>query len=425
MFKKIQGFSIAHTELFIFGYFLVIRLLFVFLGGYDNYELNPDSGMYFGLSERVLQGNFNFDVGRFIVAPFYPCFIALHKWLFADFWVVALSASQISISCLSGIYLYRLGRLLFPHIAIVPVLATLLFGIFPMTLWWVHSFATEMWFQSILIICVYYLVSAVLKASFRSLFISALLFSIAFLTKSHILLFAPFIVLFIFVQKSLNTLQKIKFSLTYGLISLFCTLPFGLYNLQKNDTYVLSSNGAGVQFYYGNTNFAYRTIVDVPEIGSLEHKKLVKLEAGYFNGAKYDSILALSQSQKQALFFKEAFQWIEKHPSQFAQLKAYNLFFFMMPGVSWRHHSFLKWLVSIVFSLPVYLLAYWGMVQAFKQHPRLHAWIIFLFLSMVIFSVGMYVQNRFRTITLEPFYILYAAYGFTMVQKKMGIKVKM
>ncbi|MBK6543532.1 MAG: hypothetical protein IPG10_20130 [Flavobacteriales bacterium] len=32
-----------------------------------------------------------------------------------------------------------------------------------------------------------------------------------------------------------------------------------------------------------------------------------------------------------------------------------------------------------------------------------------MIVCMLVFSVGFYVQNRFRTITLEPFYIIYAS----------------
>jgi hypothetical protein len=56
-------------------------------------------------------------------------------------------------------------------------------------------------------------------------------------------------------------------------------------------------------------------------------------------------------------------------------------------------------------------MGYIGIFVALRRNFRYHFWILALVLSMVIFSVGFYVQNRFRTITLEPFYILYAAFG--------------
>jgi hypothetical protein len=37
---------------------------------------------------------------------------------------------------------------------------------------------------------------------------------------------------------------------------------------------------------------------------------------------------------------------------------------------------------------------------------------------MVLFSVVFYVQNRFRTITLEPFYLIYAAYAATLLAER-------
>jgi hypothetical protein len=48
---------------------------------------------------------------------------------------------------------------------------------------------------------------------------------------------------------------------------------------------------------------------------------------------------------------------------------------------------------------------------------------------MVIFSVVFYVQNRFRVITIEPFYLIYASFGLSHIVHKIhflynGIKKK-
>ena len=81
-----------------------------------------------------------------------------------------------------------------------------------------------------------------------------------------------------------------------------------------------------------------------------------------------------------------------------------------MPGLHKSWYSFNIWIFSLIITVPIYVLAYLGIVYNFIKNPREHFWIIFLMLSIFIFSIGFYFQGRFRTITLEPFYILYASF---------------
>ena len=128
-----------------------------------------------------------------------------------------------------------------------------------------------------------------------------------------------------------------------------------------------------------------------------------------------DSLLekkqGLSQSQLQRLYLDEGIRWCVENPHKALTLAFYNLYYFLMPGVNKNWYPYNQWLASIVISSPVYILGYMGIILGLKQNYRYHFWILALFISMIIFSVGFYVQNRFRTVTIEPFYILYAAFA--------------
>jgi hypothetical protein len=199
----------------------------------------------------------------------------------------------------------------------------------------------------------------------------------------------------------------------FTVIVIVFSLPFGLYNYFVNGTYVISSNGAGYQFYLGNTEAGYLTIVNVPEKGSVEFEKMEDIcrNAGYINGSesKYNSILNQPQKIKQKVFYKEAINWIKLNPMKFVILKLYDALFFLFPGVSFRHYNFFKWITSFIVCAPIYILAYISIYRRCRNNFSKHAWILYLFISMLIFSTVWYVQNRFRTITLEPFYIIYAS----------------
>jgi hypothetical protein len=81
----------------------------------------------------------------------------------------------------------------------------------------------------------------------------------------------------------------------------------------------------------------------------------------------------------------------------------------LVPGVSYRHYEFKYWLFSFLISLPIYVLAYISIIIELKRNWQISSFIFYLVVAMLIFSVVWYVQNRFRTITIEPFYIIYSS----------------
>lgn len=391
----------------VFFTFLIVRVLFVLLSGYDNFELFPDTSRYNRQSDAILAGEYNLlsnDLNQleslFITAPFYPYFQAVFKSLFGSYWISALQTTQILLCCLSGVFLYKTAKMIW-HRTDVAVAASAIYCFYPLTLWWVHTFGQEMPFQCLLIFTVFFLLKAVYKNHFPSLVISAVLFSITFLAKSHILLFAPFIPLFIFLAKNKTFKQKLVCIAVFSIICFVFTLPYGLYNLKANGIYVISSSGQGTLFLIGHNDDMYKAIVSPPRTAAImnyEAIRRLKLRSA-----------GLTHSEIQKIYFDEGIEWCAENPQKFLKLKVYNLYYFLMPGVNPNYYSFNEWLATFIVSFPVYIFAYFGIFSSLKQNFRKHFWILGVFFSMVIFSVGFYVQNRFRTVTAEPFYILYAA----------------
>jgi hypothetical protein len=386
--------------------------MFAFLTGFfNNYALQPDSHWLVAFGMEAAKGNFNFELERFIASPLFPVIVGLFKFTFNQDWPIYLIIFQLTISALSGVCLYKIGLMLFDK-KNTALIASLIFAVFPMTLWFNHTFSQECLFQAFFIFSVYYLIKSVILRQLRYVIASAIFFSCAYLTKSHILLFSLFIpvIYFYYFRFKIDT---IIYSAVFASIALLFSLPYGIYQYKINDVYVISSNGGPYQFYLGNTNAGYKTVVDVPQKKSDDYYKIKDIVkyAGYFNGsqAKYDSMLALKQKDKQSLFAKEAFRWIKDNPLKFIELKVYNLLFFLLPGISWRHYEFHLWLMSFIISMPIYLAAYITMYKWFKEGKPYLIIIMSIFGSMMLFSVVWYVQNRFRTITIEPFYIMLAA----------------
>ena len=405
-----------HFSLLLLSFFN--RFIFSFFSGYSPYDLHPDSRWIVELSSRAYQGDFDYDIGRFVAAPLYQSFIAVIKLLSNNYWGPILIVLQILFSSFIVIFIYEIAYLLFNNRK-TSCIAGIIYSFYPFTFWWVGSYAGETLFQSLFVISVYFLIKSLNTYSIRYIVYSATFFSTAYLTKSHILLYSPFIVGLVFLINDRPVNQKIYYAVIYSTICLLFSVPFGLFTLKHYNSYIISSNGAGFHFYTGNSEFGYTTVVDTPPFGSSEFRKMYNFEISYFNGSVHDSIMGLSQSEKQKLFFLEAVKWIRNNPSKFVELKLTNLAKFIVPGVSKAHYPFHTWLYSIMISLPIYLLGYYGIAIAVRNNPKLHYWIIGLFFSMVIFSVVFYVQNRFRVITIEPFYLIYASFGFSHIVQKI------
>lgn len=410
-----------NTTLILFFIHLLTRVVFVFLTGFfNNYALQLDSLwlVTFGL-ENAAHFNFNFELDRFVASPLYPTLIGLFKIVFNQQWALMLILFQLMLSSLSGVYIYKIGSLLFNKKT--GVLASLIYSVFPLTLWYTHTFSQECLFQTLHIISMFFLIKSIKKQSISAVILSGIFFSLAYLTKSHILLFSIFIPLIYFHFFGFKK-QTFLYSAVFAAVALTFSIPYGLYGYKIHHQYIISSNGSGYQFYLGNTEVGYKTVVDVPKKGTDDFRRIrnVNKTAGYFNGsmAHYDSILRLPQKEKQRMFFHEGLAWIKANPIKFIKLKAIDALLFLTPGISYSHYSLTHWLLAFLLSLPIYLLAYYTMLKMYISGNPSFVFILYLFLSMLIFSMVWYVQNRFRTITIEPFYIIYAAYALTGFHNK-------
>lgn len=409
-----------HHPAFQFTAFLLVRLGFVLFSGYNNYVLQEDSSWYVGYADAWLRGEFNFDIGRFILSPGYVWFLACCKTVFGAYWESGVVALQLIAASLSGVYFYKLGKLLFNET--VAGLATAAFCVLPLTFWWVHTFTAESLFQSLFILSLYYFLLAAQSEKIRHLLCSALLIGSCLLLKSHVILFTPFIALYYFLNGK-NNRVRLFFPVLYGAVCVLCLLPFTIYCWKTHQTFVLSSNGGGYQFYLGNTEAGYVTVVDPPEKGTPEFDKLqdIVVNAGYFNGDKpyYDSIMARPQAVKQQLFRQEAMAWIDANPKKFWTIKFVDAAKFLLPGISFQYYPFTQWLLIFLIYGPLYFLAYFAIILAVRREGiRKHLPVAGLFVSMLLFSVIWYVQNRFRTITIEPLYILYATWSAWLLLKE-------
>ena len=394
-------------EIFIFLSFFLVRFLFVQLSGYDNFKLQIDSYWYNTQSNDVLNGNFNLLRPLFITAPFFTYLQALIKIIFTSHWMIVLEFLQIIISSLSGVFLYKLSYELF-YDKKKAILATLIFCFYPLTFWWVGTFTQDIWFQSFLIIFFYYFHIAINKNSLKLIIVAAIIFSITYHTKSHILLFSIFIPIIIFLKKNLNFSSKIKLVFIFASISILFSVPYGLYNLVANKTYVIGSSGLGGTFLTGHNEDAYLNHLKLNQL-TLEQKKKFSNNLYSIYQDLESKMNNLNPSEKQKIMLHEGIKWVKENKYKTYELTIYHAKRFFTPGISNFWHPFEKWLVVLIISAPIYILAYISIVQLLFLNFKENFWILGLVLSLFFFSTFFYYSGRFRVITLEPYYIIFAA----------------
>jgi hypothetical protein len=95
-----------------FVLFFVVRVLFWQLT-HSLFSMKYDADRYMKMSDEILAGNYNLDIGAFLVSPLYPFWLAGVKWCFGADWNTAAVLLQIAGECFAGIFLLKMADDLF------------------------------------------------------------------------------------------------------------------------------------------------------------------------------------------------------------------------------------------------------------------------------------------------------------------------
>jgi hypothetical protein len=255
------------------------------------------------------------------------------------------------------------------------------------------------------------------------LIVSSIFFSLTFLTKSHILLFSPFIPVIIIFKKNINVKNKMQFIFTFVFISLISTLPYGIYNLINNKTYTISSGGIGGSFLIGNNDEAYQNHIKLNEITIEQKERFRNVNYKIFHDLKLQ-IKDKNPKEIQNLYFHEGLKWIKENPNLAIELKMNHAKRFFTPGISKYWHSYEKWLAALLVTSPLYLFAFASISYSLFKNFNEHFWIASLMISMFLFSIIFYYSGRFIVITLEPYYIVYASYLIIKLKNLIYVRTR-
>ena len=391
--------------IFIFCLAFMFRYLFSIFSGIDNFD-GPDNYRYLVQSDAILKGNFNLEEKLFITAPLFPYLLAFFKWAFASNYIIALEAFQIFLSSISVIFLMLTSNLIFNNKR-VALLTGLVFSMYPITLYYAHQFSQESIFESLFIISIYFFSLFLSTRRYIDLIIFSIIYSLALLTKSIILLIFPFLILAMLFKFRLSakTILQVCSSV---LIIFVLTLPYGVYNKIVNNSYVIASSGQGGHFLTGHNDDFYIYVTNPPAKDSAEYQRLVNMEYKIFDELD-EKVKDRDHKYQQDTYLNAGIKWSLENPRKALELTWINFRNFVTPGFNFFHHPFHLWLLTFLMSLPIFIMAYLEIVRMLLAKPYDHLVIVSIFFGMLSVALIFYAQNRYRATTIEPYYLIYCS----------------
>ena len=181
------------------------------------------------------------------------------------------------------------------------------------------------------------------------------------------------------------------------------------------DIYVISSTGYEGHFLTSHNDEFYEFLTNSENLDPIYLQKLLDLDYEVFDKNINND---LTHSQKQKIYLFEGLNWIKENPKKNIELIFLNLKNFLIPGVNIKFYSTIIWLISFMISLPIFLFAYIEIIKRVLLKFKENLVILSIFFSMISFVVFFHHQGRFRTVTIEPLYIIYASSFIVNVFKR-------
>jgi len=361
-----------------------------------------------------MTGHANMDIIAYLTAPLYPYTLALFKWLAGSGWETVTIAYQFILVAISAVFLFKLSLVLFKEKALA-TLAAFIYICYPLTLWYNFTIVQETSFQGYFIIALYYYIKLLNQALIKDSFLSGFFFTLAMLTKSHIVMLLPIFLIILILNK------QFKNGAIFLSTLLLMSLPHGLINYKQHGVFTLSSQGNAALFLLGHSDQTYPCLVS--RAGSMGDFSAEGCNPDFVFNVDYADpklgyINRLSVKERNTTRFKLALDWIKSNPRKFIHLKLIGLQRFMMPGLDYRQYKFSYWILSFIAGLLIYLPGYFVLFKNISFKANAHWVMLSLILVSAVVFIVFFPINRFRVITMEPLLCVYAAAGyFELFQK--------
>lgn len=409
---------------------LCLRLRFVSTASKIPFNFLSDSSQYFSWAKHIISGKDFIEV--YHQSPLYPFFLALIFSLFGTSIQHALTIQAI-LGAISCFLVFWLSIKIFKNLW-MGIVSAFIMAIYAPAIFYngMLLMATMLTFMNLIFLIV--LLKALENNKTWLWATAGLIFGLSALARATILLFIPFLMVFLIgkawheyrPKKESSKPDKIPFfwhqcfyPLTLFLLFTFLVIsPVTLKNYIKGKDFVLVAANAGITFYEGNNPWATGQYMDPPGLDLGEDFDGGKI-AGFYEKR------SLRPSEISKFWFKESWRFIRGNPFQYLKLLGKKFaYFWNRYEIPNAENIYFAKKDSEILRLPllsfllVGSLGLLGFIMAL--HKRVpHALIILLFLlSHMTANVLFFITARYR-LPVTPTLIIFMAYFILSIKKEV------
>lgn len=346
--------------------------------------------------------------------PLYPLFLAAGYKIFGYNWF-GQYFFQIILSILTGFLIYLIGKQLLN--IWVGVIAGIYSMFYPYLFTQSLSVIDTTLFIFLLVLSIYLLQSAVSKKEIKWALLIGFVLALCLLTRSSVLVFFPFILIFPFFHCKKST----AFKLLGGMLIMFAltVAPWLIRNTELVGQPIIATHG-GYGLWQGNNEYTWQFLskdISLDVIHRLDDPPEVCQD--------YSPHAVHYKSPQQSLeayyaYRNAAIEYIKQHPKQFISLmglKFIKFWSWIYNPVRESYRTLNLKIRSIAYTisyLPILIFGLIGVVLTINKWRK-----FFLFFSLVIsYTIAhMIVMGYTRVrLPLDPFLMIFAARGFLYIK---------
>ncbi len=348
--------------------------------------------------------------------PGYPFLLAFFFKLFGVFTTkatIAILLVNCIVSALTCIPVYYIAKKLFSER--VGFVAAVALAFFPSSIW--HAINT-IWdttvFTFLAMVLVYWMLILSKRLNIKNAILYGTYMGIVVLVNPVIILFFPFVLVWLFINSSLIIKNRIKYIAMISVIVFLTLIPWVVRNYIVLDRYMLRSN-FGLELKIGNSQPTWDAFMSESKGGD----RIEPWDLGHPAVSEYEFIRFLYMGEVNYMdqCRSEAVTFIKKNPQKFFRLSLRRFFHFWFSdlGEKKEHTGHLKTSLSLAgikklfYLLPLPFMVI-GIYFAWKKKLQIAPLVAFITILPIIYYIT-HVMQRYRY-PIEPIILVLACYGF-------------
>ena len=420
MIKRINRYRESLLLLTLFLLAFLVRVGVGFLQD-SSFWVQADVTFWNIAKNLVESGEYSLSAGvpTILRAPAYPLLLALFYWLFDSNHHLLIAANSL-VNTAVVVLTYFLGRLIFGRQ--VGVVAACLVAFYPYLVWQSHHMIDTGLLSLLVLALVYAILKAETSGRLRWVVVAGVMGGMAFLTRSIVILFVGAVPFWWFwANRSRNPRLGAHILLFFAVLVL-CVLPWVTRNAVVFDRLVLAESPVGGQNLWRGNNPLIFSIYPEHSVDSFwpyESRLLRPYAADPFQSNNW--------------YVRQAIDYIVAHPVIFAcnTLRKAMLFYDwdLVPrsrqnavvdgvtGAVLQHGPSRPLAERIIYTssyVAIVILAGGGLPRAWRANRQATLLAGLLFASWTLLHAIMVPVTRYR-MPLEPFLIIWSAYGFCLI----------